>query len=232
MQKWRAKLAMLLPPSLPRGTAATESGLHFVFRVIRGMPLNRVAILSVGIPLVFLVALIVFRGHLEPVLPTAPQPVETGLASSIPSLSHVIGIASVIDGDTIVIHGTHIRLNGIDAPESGQFCEASGQRYLCGHRAAFALSDLLGSTTVDCQDLGRDRYGRIIGRCMAGSIDIQQWMVRQGWAIAYRKYSQEYITNEEQARLAKLGIWAGTFVKPEEWRRQKQKITHGQSETK
>ncbi len=199
------------------------------------MRINRVAALSFGIPLLFLVALLVFRGRLEPLLSAsngdAPKPTLSASPPARLTLSdHIIGVASVIDGDTIIIHGTHIRLNGIDAPESGQLCEVDDRRYLCGQKAAFALSEMLGSKTVDCRDLGRDHYGRTIGQCVSGGLDIQRWLVQQGWAIAYRKYSKEYIADEEQSRAAKLGIWAGTFMEPEEWRRRKRNHTLDQKE--
>jgi endonuclease YncB( thermonuclease family) len=74
--------------------------------------------------------------------------------------AEIAGRATVIDGDTIEIHGQHIRLFGVDAPESGQTCEADGKEYRCGKDAAFALADKIGRQTVKCEDHGRDRYGR------------------------------------------------------------------------
>src|SRR5277367_4331498 len=73
----------------------------------------------------------------------------------------------------------------------------------------------------ECTAKGKDRYERIIATCLVDSTDVNGWMVEHGWAVAYRKYSMEYASVEDQARAAKLGIWAGTFELPEDWRRQK-----------
>jgi len=134
----------------------------------------------------------------------------------------IVGVASVIDGDTIIIHGAHIRLMGIDAPESDQTCaDAAGAKYRCGQKASFALSDMLGQATVTCHDSGERSYKRPLAHCFLGGRDIQAAMVRQGWAIAYRRYSHDYVAAEDEARMAKAGIWAGTFVEPERWRHDK-----------
>ena len=135
--------------------------------------------------------------------------------------SSVIGVASVIDGDTIDIHGQRIRLHGIDAPESGQFCEKDGNRYRCGQKSALALSDKIGRAIVRCEQYDIDRYKRMIAVCRLGKIDLNAWMVRQGWAIDYRRYSLDYIDDEKAARARKAGIWAGPFVEPSKWRRGK-----------
>src|SRR5260370_15216308 len=135
----------------------------------------------------------------------------------------LVGQASVIDGDTIEIHGTRIRFSGIDAPESRQTCEANGITYRCGQKAANALSDFIGIHTVNCNKTGMDRYHRVIAKCFADGVDLSSWMVANGWAIAYRKYSMDYVADEERARNQKAGIWAGTFVVPEEWRKGKPK---------
>jgi endonuclease YncB( thermonuclease family) len=131
------------------------------------------------------------------------------------------GIARVIDGDTIAIHGTHIRLNGIDAPETKQSCEISGKLYQCGQQSTEALIAFLGGRSTECTEVSRDRYQRVVARCQVNSIDVGNWMVEHGWAVAYRKYSTDYIEAERRAQTQKLGIWAGTFTLPEEWRRTK-----------
>jgi endonuclease YncB( thermonuclease family) len=134
------------------------------------------------------------------------------------------GVADVIDGDTIAIRGnsSRIRLYGIDAPEGKQTCEnADGKRYLCGSRAADALASLIGRNgRVTCREMDRDRYGRIVAVCEANGRDINGELVRQGWAIEYRKYSDgRYVDEEAEARRAKRGLWSGTFVEPWEWRK-------------
>jgi endonuclease YncB( thermonuclease family) len=132
----------------------------------------------------------------------------------------IVGKASVIDGDTIEIHGKRIRLHGIDAPEGRQPCkDATGKSYRCGQRAAFALADKIKSQTVHCDPNGKDRYRRVIAVCRLGAINLNGWMVSQGWAIAYRYYSKEFVSQEDEARKAKRGMWAGRFMRPYEWRK-------------
>ena len=129
-------------------------------------------------------------------------------------------MASVIDGDTIEIHGTRIRLNGIDAPESGQLCQdARGTAWRCGQQAALALSDRIGRRqVVSCQQTDTDRYGRVVADCFVGRENLNRWMVREGWAVAYRQYSTAYIAAEDHARTGQRGIWQGRFDMPWDWR--------------
>ncbi len=138
-----------------------------------------------------------------------------------PALADVAGIPNVIDGDTLEIHGQRIRLHGIDAPESRQLCRLDGKPWQCGKDAANALAEKIARRLVTCEDLGRDRYKRIIGRCTVAGEDIESWMVVNGWAVAYRRFSLDYVDQEADAQAARRGIWAGEFVKPWEWRRGK-----------
>ena len=132
------------------------------------------------------------------------------------------GTTSVIDGDTIEIRGERIRLDTIDAPESSQLClDAAGKRYRCGQKSAFALADMIGRSVVSCQPKGRDRYKRVIATCFKGPINLNAWIVSQGWAVAFRKYGIDYIGEEDQARIARRGIWAGSFEMPWDWRARK-----------
>ena len=131
------------------------------------------------------------------------------------------GRASVIDGDTLEVRGERIRLHGIDAPETTQVCQdGSGRDYRCGRTAGRALSDKIGGRRVSCERRAVDRYGRVVAVCRAGGQDLNRWLVRQGMAIAYGSYSVNYVPAEIAARLDRRGIWAGTFVAPEKWRRQ------------
>lgn len=133
--------------------------------------------------------------------------------------ARVVGVASVIDGDTIEIHGVRIRLFGMDAPEGRQLCQdASGQDYRCGQKASLALSDHVGTATVSCDPRDVDRYGRTVAVCYLGAEDLSAWMVAKGWALAYRHYSKDYVPEEEAAHAAGAGVWAGTFTPPWEWR--------------
>lgn len=134
----------------------------------------------------------------------------------------IIGRASVVDGDTIEIHGQRIRINGIDAPESRQLCsDEAGKAYRCGQAAAFALDDFLkAARPTTCHELDRDRYGRMVARCTAGGKDVAEWMVRSGHAVDWPRYSKgAYGSAEEAARAARAGIWRGKFDRPWEWRK-------------
>jgi endonuclease YncB( thermonuclease family) len=139
-----------------------------------------------------------------------------------PSTSELDGRASVIDGDTIEIHGMRIRLHGIDAPESGQFCTRAGSRYRCGQAAALALADFIGQQTVNCMQSGTDRYERAIATCTVSGQDVGAWLVRNGHALAYRRFSNAYTDEEAAAKAARVGVWAGDFEPPWEWRREQQ----------
>lgn len=101
----------------------------------------------------------------------------------------------------------------------GQSCtNRAGSPWRCGQRAALALDDMLGARTVRCDRRGEDRYGRVLASCRVGDTDVNAWLVEQGWAVAYRRYSVEYVPQEDRARAAGRGIWAGPFDEPEAWR--------------
>ena len=114
-----------------------------------------------------------------------------------------------------------MRLQGIDAPESAQACRrACGQRYRCGDHVTEALRARIGADAVTCTIAGRDCYNRALGICYAADgTDLNGWLVRQGYALAYRRYSTKYVPEEDQARAAQAGLWAGEFVVPWAWRR-------------
>ncbi len=99
-----------------------------------------------------------------------------------PALADVAGTAKVIDGDTIEVHGQRIRFHGIDAPESGQLCRLDGTPWQYSKDAANALADKIDHRPVACEDLGRDRYDRIIARCTVAGEDMGAWMVQPGLA--------------------------------------------------
>ena len=146
--------------------------------------------------------------------------IAVALFVSTPAVAgEITGTAKVIDGDTIKIHGQRIRLYGIDAPEGGQLCERIGSRYRCGHTSALALADQIGRRKVQCERKDIDLYKRIVAVCRSGEEDLNAWMVWQGHAVAYRRYSRDYVTVEEAARLERRGIWASKFILPWRWRR-------------
>lgn len=135
------------------------------------------------------------------------------------SAAEISGTALVIDGDTLEIRGDDIRLHGIDAPEADQTCEyADGTTWSCGRRATQALHDMVSGRLLTCTWSEKDRYNRLIGTCYQDGIDLNAWLVRHGWALAYRRYSTEYAAQERTARRSRRGIWDGEFVKPWNWR--------------
>jgi endonuclease YncB( thermonuclease family) len=133
----------------------------------------------------------------------------------------LVGRASVIDGDTIEIHGERVRILDIDAPESRQTCtRPDGVEWRCGQRAALALSDWIGRQTVACGTTGKDRYGRWLARCTVGGADMGEWLVKSGWALDYVEYSYgRYTTVEAEAKAAQRGLWSSNFQPPWEWRK-------------
>ncbi len=135
----------------------------------------------------------------------------------------IVGVASVIDGDTIEIHGQRIRLHGIDTPESRQLCvRPNGERWRCGQQASLALADQIGRATVRCKPRNIDRYRRVVAVCFKGNEDLNRWMVANGWAVAYRRYSVDYVADEDAARRKRLNMWSGAFEMPWDWRTQRQ----------
>ncbi len=142
--------------------------------------------------------------------------------------AEIIGVPKIIDGDTIHIKSYKIRLEGIDAPEMKQKCKKPylkiiifvfQKNYNCGQLSKKKLDQKIGNKSVKCILLGKDRYQRYLGKCLKNRINLNRWMVRNGYAVAYRKYSKLYISDENFARDKKLGLWIGTFVKPEKWRK-------------
>ena len=130
------------------------------------------------------------------------------------------GVASVIDGDTLDIHDTRIRLFGIDAPERQQTCfDEAGAVWRCGQAAALALAGRIAGMPVTCTTRDIDRYGRIVAVCYADDTDLNGWMVSQGHARAWARYSLDYVSDENAAKYLRRGLWAGAFIDPWDWRR-------------
>ena len=131
------------------------------------------------------------------------------------------GAVSVVDGDSLVVGGTRVRLYGIDAPEGPQSCnDAAGAAYPCGERAAAALRELVRGKTVHCDPRGLDEYRRTVAICTADGIDLNAEQVETGMAVAYQDISPLYLPNEERAKENRRGVWAGSFQMPWDYRRE------------
>ena len=132
----------------------------------------------------------------------------------------ITGQATVIDGDTLHISDERIRLHGIDAPESLQWCrDSDGGIWACGAASTSFLTELIDEQPVSCEVLDTDRYGRSIAECFAGGESLNERMVRSGYALAYRQYSQDYVEAEAAAAVDRVGMWSGSFIQPWRWRR-------------
>lgn len=131
----------------------------------------------------------------------------------------VLGIPQIVDGDTLYVDAHKIRLSGIDAPETDQVClNATGQTSSCGIEAKKELEKHFSGGQVTCKLTGTDRYRRSLGDCFLKGESMSHWLVRHGWALAFRRYSTEFIPDEDYARGRKAGIWAGAFIAPWDWR--------------
>jgi endonuclease YncB( thermonuclease family) len=149
-----------------------------------------------------------------------------------PARADITGRPTVLDGDTLQIGAQRIRLHGIDAPERRQTCAVRGELWGCGAEATRALASRIGNGDVECAATDTDRYGRTVAVCRSGGIDLNAWMVAEGWALAFRRYALDYVQQEVAAQDARRGIWRGEFVAPWEWRRGKRLASTGEDATR
>ena len=126
----------------------------------------------------------------------------------------IYGKAKIIDGDTIHIGNNKIRLHAIDAPEINQKCIKNKIEWKCGLQSTKFLKKLIDGYKIKCITKDKDKYNRYIAICYKNNIDLNSEMVTNGWAIAYRYYSLDYIAQEEEAKIKKIGIWSGEFEEP------------------
>ena len=125
----------------------------------------------------------------------------------------------ITDGDSIKINGDKIRFSGIDTPELKQTCIKNYVKILCGLNAKRILVDKIGNNKVTCVKEGKDRYKRILAECFVNNESLSSYLVRSGYAFAYRKYSKKFISDEEFAKSNKLGLWSMEFDYPWDWRK-------------
>jgi len=143
----------------------------------------------------------------------------------------IIGIPKIVDGDTLKINEYKIRLEGIDAPEIKQQCKREKlkissiigytfyKNYNCGEVSKKNLEAKIFGSKIKCVSSSKDKYKRYLAECFKDRINLNRWMVRNGHAVAYRRYSKVYVPDEEFAKENKLGLWQGKFLNPEKWRK-------------
>jgi endonuclease YncB( thermonuclease family) len=124
----------------------------------------------------------------------------------------------IVDGDTIYLNGEKIRFTGIDTPELKQTCLKEGIKYPCGVTAKQILIVKIGSNNVECISEGKDQYKRTLAECFVAGESLSRYLVRSGYAFAYRKYSKKFIKDEDYARNKKIGMWAMKFDYPWDYR--------------
>ena len=125
----------------------------------------------------------------------------------------------VVDGDTIVLNGEKIRFSGIDAPELKQTCMNGDEKVFCGKTAKKLLIKKIGNETPECISEGKDAYKRTLAECFIKGESLSSYLVRSGYAFAYRKYSKKFIKDEEFAKENKLGMWSMEFQYPWDFRK-------------
>lgn len=128
------------------------------------------------------------------------------------------GLGRVIDGDTLDVGTVRVRLHGIDAFERNQMCDRTQGPWACGAAATRALRASSEGRPLVCRVLDTDRYGRKVSRCESAGVDVARTLVVDGLALAYRRYSQDYVADEMSAEARSAGAWDGGFDRPEQWR--------------
>jgi endonuclease YncB( thermonuclease family) len=179
------------------GSAATCPG------VARGQPIVHAYCRIAGRPLVMPLALIA----------------TFVVASTCTNAAELSGRARMHDANSLTIGEARVRLEGIDAPETDQRClNTAGEPWACGIAARDQVRAYVGDRVVSCTAGGRDRYKRTLAVCMVEDVNLNSWLVRQGWALAFRRYSQAYVGEEDGAQTEQRGLWSGTFIAPWDWR--------------
>ena len=127
----------------------------------------------------------------------------------------------IVDGDTIHLNGEKIRFTGIDTPELKQSCLKEGIKVFCGITAKQILIDKIGNINVECISEGKDQYKRTLAECFVNNESLSSYLVRSGYAFAYRRYSKKFVADEDFARINKIGMWSMEFDYPWDYRKSK-----------
>ena len=125
----------------------------------------------------------------------------------------------IIDGDTIHLNNEKIRFTGIDTPELKQTCSKNNEIIYCGIQARQLLINKIGKNKVKCVREGKDQYKRTLAECFVNDLSLSKFLVREGYAFAYRKYSKKFVDDEDYARINELGMWSMNFQYPWDFRK-------------
>lgn len=182
-------------------------------------------IISIIILILVAIYVLFFTDYVKDTVNTDDQNVKT--ITKLPNARFSLnGKVKLSDGDSLQFgsKAKRARLFGIDSPELAQKCKKNGENWKCGEAAKFALKNKIGNQKITCIGDEKDKYGRLIATCYLLVAqqntyqNLNAWMVKNGWAIAYRYYSKRYIQQEAFAKKKSLGIWQGTFEEPFKWR--------------
>jgi len=177
---------------------------------------SRVAVLTEALILSVMVLAVILI--LRPGTDTARAAVDSPTVAARADDTRLEGLGRVVDGDTLDVGPVRVRLHGIDAFERNQMCDRPGGTWACGAAATQSLRDRAEGRPLVCRVLDTDRYGRKVSRCEQDGVDIGGALVAEGLALAYRRYSQDYVAAETAARARGVGGWDGSFDRPEQWR--------------
>jgi endonuclease YncB( thermonuclease family) len=128
------------------------------------------------------------------------------------------GAGRAKDGDSLMVGDKEVRLFGIDAPELDQTCQRGGESWACGAAARDLLDSLMRGKSVFCSQTGTDQFQRVLARCVAGTTDLNRAMVANGYAVAFRRYSSDYVSAEDSAKVNRRGLWSSKFAMPSDYR--------------
>lgn len=148
-----------------------------------------------------------FSAASGPVVAQRPLPAVLMLAADAPQVS-------VVDGDTLRLRDTVVRLLGVAAPARGTGCgQGSGAPVDCGSRASVILAGLVSHGRTECRLDGHDASGRPLGLCRSGGVEINRAVVESGWAAA-EPDQPSLDAAEHAAQAQRRGLWAAGIARP------------------